>query len=211
MKPYLIRQTLHSRVATAENPQAQPGAGGQALGGRKGAPAIAFIQPGQVATLLDSDGPGIIRHIWMMVFPDRPQQMRNSILRMFWDSNDFPSVEVPLGDFFGVAHGRQTHFESELVNMLNGKGLNCWIPTPFRQHARITLSNEGDDEIPFLFYQIDFTLGDELTDEAGYLHVCFRRENPVTLCDDFTILEQIAGSGVFLGTVIGVRDRNPVG
>lgn len=211
MKPYLIHQNVRSRGATAENPQAQPGAGGQALGGRKGAPAIASIQPGQVKTLLDTDGPGIIRHIWITVFPDRPKQMRNSIIRMFWENNDFPSVEVPLGDFFGIAHGRQVPFESELVSMLNGKGLNCWIPMPFRQHARITLTNDGDDEIPFLFYQVDFTLDDELTAAAGYLHVCFRRENPITLGDDFTILEQVTGSGVFLGTVIGVRDRNPVG
>ncbi len=96
MKPYLIHPNVRSRGATAENPQAQPGAGGQALGGRKGAPAIASIQPGQVKTLLATDGPGIIRHIWITVFPDRPKQMRNSIIRMFWKTTTFHRLKSRL-------------------------------------------------------------------------------------------------------------------
>src|SRR5690554_1964788 len=103
---YQLRN-LQSRAASAENPTAEKGMGGRAQNGRKGAPCIWPFRSGETAVLLDTEGPGMIRHIWCTIPPGNVQAMRNLILRMYWDGQEHPSVEVPLGDFFGVAHGRQ--------------------------------------------------------------------------------------------------------
>ncbi len=198
-------RSLRSRAATAENPQALAGAGGATGGGRKGQPCIWPVQAGQTVTLLDVDGPGLIRHIWCTVQPGPAQRLRNCILRMYWDDQEHPSVEVPLGDFFGVAHGAQTPLLTDLISMQEGKGFNSWIPMPFAKHARITVENDSDEEIPMLFYQIDFTSGDEIDESSGYFHAQFRRANPCPLHQDYTILDDIDGQGVYLGTILGVR------
>lgn len=197
--------TIRSFAATAENPRAEKGAGGKANNGRKGSPCIGPFKAGAVHTLLDAEGPGIIRHIWCTIPPGQPAAMRNVILRMYWDDQETPSVEAPLGDFFGVAHGRQREMVSHYVTMQCGKGLNCWIPMPFRRRARITVTNDAGFDISLFFYQIDFTLGDVLDDDTGYFHAQFRRRNPCPLFEDYVILDGVEGRGVYLGTVIGVR------
>lgn len=124
---------------------------------------------------------------------------------MYWDGQAHPSVEVPLGDFFGVAHGRQVPMVSSLIAMQGGKGFNCWIPMPFREHARITVENDSSSPIEMFFYQIDFTVGDALSPDAGAFHAQFRRSNPCPLHEDYVILSGVEGRGVYLGTVLGVR------
>lgn len=198
---------IRSRSASAENPQALPSAGGRAANGRKGAPCIVGVKPGITCTLLDCDGPGVIRRIWCTIPPGNIDHLRNSILRMYWDGQSFPSVEVPLGDFFGLAHGRQRNLISELICVQNGTGFNCWIPMPFAKHARITFENDSCSEIPMLFYQVDFTCGDAVNEDAGYFHAQFRRSNPCPMHEDYTILDEVSGRGVYLGTVLGVRSR----
>src|SRR5690554_3181036 len=96
---------LQSRAATAENPQALPGKGGMEGNGIKGSPAINDFKAGTTEVLLDIKGPGIIRHMWMTSHASGPIRLRNIILRMYWENHNVPSVEVPLSDFFGVAHG----------------------------------------------------------------------------------------------------------
>nr|MDD6335880.1 DUF2961 domain-containing protein [bacterium] len=103
---YRIHPEIHSRAATMENPMGLPGAGGKAGGGRKGAPALSPFLAGATHTLLDTDGPGMVRHIWLTVPPGDPMVMRNLIVRMYWDNCPHPSVEAPLLDFFGICHGR---------------------------------------------------------------------------------------------------------
>jgi hypothetical protein len=204
-------KNLRSRAATAENPNAEVGEGGTAGGGRKGQPCIWPVEEGKTYTLLDTEGPGMIRHFWCTIPPGQPLQLRNLILRMYWDGQEQPSVEVPLGDFFGLAHGRQLEVASDLIQMQSGKGFNCWIPMPFRKHARITIENDSGEEVPMFFYQIDFTLDDELDGDAGYFHAQFRRQNPCPQGEDYTILDGIQGRGTYLGTVLGVRSRCKAG
>ncbi|WP_100010009.1 glycoside hydrolase family 172 protein [Lentibacillus sediminis] len=198
-------KNLKSRAATAENKQAKVGAGGQANNGRKGSPCIESFKQGETHVLLDTNGPGMVRHIWFTIQPGNIQHMRNIIIRMYWDGQDHPSVEVPLGDFFGIAHGRQRNLVTEYVSMQDGKGFNCWIPMPFKSRARITVENDSGSEVPLFFYQIDFTLGDQVTEDMGYFHAQFRRSNPCPLHEDFVILDGVKGKGVYLGTVLGVR------
>ncbi len=198
-------KNLRSRAASAENPDALPGMGGKAADGLKGAPAIKDFKRGDTAVLLVTAGPGMIRHIWMTPSAREPRHLRNLILRMYWEGNPVPSVEVPLGDFFGVAHGAAVPMYSDLVSMQEGRGFNCHIPMPFAAHALITITNESDDDLDWLFYQIDFTLNDEVTDQDGRFHASFRREDPCPMGRDFTILETEGGRGIYLGCVLGVR------
>lgn len=200
-------KNLQSRAATAENKKAEVGAGGKANGGRKGSPCIWPFKKGEIITLLDTNGPGMIRHIWMTLPPGNVDHMRNVILRIYWDGQAHPSVEVPIGDFFGVAHGRQKVMQSDFVSMQSGKGLNCWIAMPFQKHARITIENDSTSDVAMLFYQIDFTLGDQLDADTGYFHAQFRRLNPVPMHEDYTLLDGVIGCGVYIGAVLGVRSR----
>ena len=95
--------------------QAAKKSGGKARGGRKGCPSIAPVKAGKTYTLLDTDGPGVVRHIWFTFPPDDPAAMRNLIVRMYWDHQETPSVEAPIGDLFGLPHGVNRDMESDYV------------------------------------------------------------------------------------------------
>ena len=197
---------LESRAATAENVRAEKGKGGMTKNGLKGDPAFRNLQKGMTATLLDTKGPGMVRHIWCTFNPhDQPRYIRNVILRMYWENSKVPSVEVPLHDFFGMAHGARVIFNSQLLSVQPSLGYNCDIPMPFGDHALITVTNESDVDIDWFFYQVDFTLGDKVANDDGRFHASFNRENPSKYGRDYTILETKGAKGVFLGCVVGVR------
>lgn len=203
--PLFTLRTLQSRAATAENRQALAGQGGTEGNGIKGSAALKDFKAGATETLLDQRGPGLIRHLWMTSHARDPHALRNIILRMYWEGSETPSVEAPLGDFFGVAHGAAVPMYSDLVCMQEGRGLNCYIPMPFAQSARITVENTMDRPIDWFFYQIDFTLGDVVSEEDGRFHASFRRENPCAVGHDFLLLETLGARGIYLGCVMGVR------
>ncbi|MCX8157043.1 MAG: DUF2961 domain-containing protein [Verrucomicrobiae bacterium] len=205
-EPYHLRPGLVSRSISFENPTGAPGQGGQAasnLGpGRKGAPAK-NLAPGEVVQLADIRGPGTIRHIWVTTSAD-PVILRGLVLRAWWDNQPHPSIECPLGDFMGLAHGKVSAHQSAVHSLGPSAGMNIWLPMPFTQRARFTLANESGKSLP-LFYQIDYTLKDKHPREVGRLHVLFRRENPTTLKQDFELLPRRTGRGRFIGSVIGIR------
>jgi hypothetical protein len=212
----LIPAGAVSRAVTAENPKGEPGQGGKAsndpLGvGRKGRPCLNNIKNGQTATLMDIEGCGVIRHIWFTVSDRDPAAMRNMIVRMYWDNSPTPSVEVPMGDFFGTAHGRTADLASAYVSTPKGHGFNCWFPMPFATHAKVTVQNDLPDgrKIGALFYQIDYELRDGLPANAGRFHAQFRRQNPTVLKQDYVVLDAVEGPGMYVGTVIGVRALGP--
>ncbi|MDA1191529.1 MAG: DUF2961 domain-containing protein [Candidatus Poribacteria bacterium] len=194
---------LKSRSITHENRTGAPGVGGQALEGRKGSPAYGPLKAGETFEMANIEGPGMIRHIWITIPPGDPLRNRNLIVRMYWDEQRYPSVEAPITDFFGMAHGRQKHFESVLTLMPEGRGLSCYYPMPFKK-ARITVENDSEQDVSMLFYQVDYTLGDDIDGEVGRFHAQFRRQNPTVLKDDYVLLET-EGHGHFIGCVVGVR------
>lgn len=197
---------IETRSVSFENPTGGRGVGGQAaspLGvGRKGDPAR-MIEAGETVTLADIDGSGVIRHIWL-TSGQSPKGFRGVVVRAYWDGQTYPSIEAPLGDLFGFAHGRTPPYESAVHSVGERYGLNLWLPMPFREHARITLTNELSRPIP-LFYQVDYTLGDRHPPDVGRLHVAFQRENPTHAGRDLEILPRREGRGRYLGAVIGVR------
>ncbi len=152
------------------------------------------IQPGQTFTVADIEGPGAIQQIWMTP----TGKWRFSILRMYWDGQEQPSVECPVGDFFGSGWGGYAHLNSLPVCVNPGSAFNCYWEMPFRKSARITMKNI-DSEPMTLFYQINYTLTD-VPDDAAYFHAQFRRINPLPYKDVYTILDGIQGQGQYVGT-----------
>ncbi len=209
-EPYRLDTGLVSRSICFENPSGAPGQGGTAashLGpGRKGAPAIT-LKAGQEVQLCDISGSGTIRHIWMTT-ANTPVNLRSLVIRAWWDGQTHPSIECPIGDFMGTAHGKVTPYFSAVHSLGRNAGMNIWLPMPFTTRARITLTNEGNADVP-LFYQIDYTLRDRHPSDVGRLHVLFARENPTTEKRDFELLPKRKGKGRYIGALIGIRNLNP--
>ncbi|MGV8090724.1 MAG: glycoside hydrolase family 172 protein [Mangrovibacterium sp.] len=208
---YDLNTELESRSISFENPTGEQGSGGKAasrqLGpGRKGAPKK-VIQPDKTVVLCNIEQSGTIRHIWMTGrFSEK--LLRSTVIRAYWDGQEYPSIECPLGDFMGLAHSKTTSYQSAIHSIGERTALNIWLPMPFTRSAKITLTNES--AIAFeLFYQIDYTIKDQHRDDVGRLHVCFRRENPTIQKVDFEIMPKRIGMGRFIGAVIGVRTLNP--
>jgi hypothetical protein len=209
-EPYDVDTNLLSRSISFENPTGAPGQGGQAASNlgptRKGAPAIT-LEAGKDVQLCDIEGPGTIRHIWMTTARD-PVNLRSLVIRAWWDGQEHPSIECPIGDFMGTAHGKVMPYFSAVHSLGRNAGMNIWLPMPFRKQAKITLTNEGQKNVP-LFYQIDYTIKDKHPRKVGRLHVLFARENPTTEKQDFVLLPKRTGKGRFIGALIGVRNMHP--
>jgi hypothetical protein len=131
---------------------------------------------------------------------------RDIILRIYWDEQAQPSVEVPLGDFFTQGWGEFAQVASLPVAVNPNNGLNCFWEMPFRTHARLTLENRGAE--PFVcFYQINYVLTD-VSDHAAYFHAQFRRTNPVAYGSVYTLLDGVRGGGQYVGTYLAVGVTN---
>jgi hypothetical protein len=204
--PYRLDKSVATRWINFENPAGAPGMGGRAasaLGiGRKGA-ADRVLDVGETAQLCDVEGPGTLRHFWCSTLP-RPLVLRSLIVRVWFDEQEHPSIECPLGDLMGVAHGKAAAYTSAVHSVAANGSLHLWLPMPFLLRARVTITNDGDELVPFHF-QIALTLGDRHDKEVGRLHACFLRENPTTLGRDFELMPMRQGNGRYLGSIVGVR------
>lgn len=210
--PYLLDHPWKSRSISFENPDGAVGGGGKAanhLGvGRKGM-AMKTIPKGTTVTLCDIEGSGTIRHIWMTGdFNPKPELLRQIVIRAWWDGQEHPSIECPLGDFMGTAHSRKAPYQSAVHSMGENAAFNFWLPMPFTSSAKMTFANESDQDC-VLYYQIDYTAGDEHAADVGRMHTLFRRENKTTLGKDFEILPKRTGKGRYMGAVLGIRHEDP--
>ena len=201
-----------SRAVNAENPHGERGKGGMAashLGvSRKGSPCLKMIQPGDTVTLMDVEGCGVIRHIWVTVDLKTSDAetfvLRDLVLRMYWDDEEEPSVETPLGDFFCCGFGRHCIFQSIPVCVAPARGMNAYFPMPFAKRARITLENQHPNPIEAFFYQIDYVLVPQLPEDTVYFHAHWRREKCTELAKDYTIIDGIRGRGHYVGTYVAL-------
>ena len=139
-----------------------------------------YIQPKEERTIFNVKDCGIITHFWITHanegFEQEPLSHRKVILRMYWDDETSPSVEAPIGDFFGMGHGVCKNFVSAPLQMSpeHGRSMNSWWPMPFRKGARITITNECDSMFILYFY-IDYEIHKELPEETLYFHAQYRR------------------------------------
>ena len=154
------------------------------------------IKPGETFTLGEIEGSGAIQQIWMTPANVR---WRDLILRIYWDGQEHPSVEAPLGDFFACGWGQYAQVSSLAVCVNPGRAFNCYWEMPFRKRARITLENRDPDEPVIVYYQINYTLT-QVPEDAAYFHAQFRRTNPLPFGQDYSILDGVRGKGQYVGT-----------
>ncbi|HPR85069.1 MAG TPA: DUF2961 domain-containing protein [Prolixibacteraceae bacterium] len=154
------------------------------------------IQPGETFTMAEIEGPGAIQHIWMTPGGN----WRFSILRIYWDDETEPSVECPVGDFFGMGWCEYAPLVSLPVCVNPGSAFNCYWSMPFRKKCKITMENINDKDPMTLYYQVDYTLT-EVPADAAYFHAQFRRSNPNST-SDYTIVDNIKGKGQFVGVYL---------
>ncbi|WP_324668885.1 glycoside hydrolase family 172 protein [Geochorda subterranea] len=199
-----------SRSISPENPHGDKGAGGKAasrLGtGRKGR-AFISLRRDETVSLAEIQGPGVITHLWMTVSDQTPEAnfvLRDLVLRMYWDSEETPSVEVPLGDFFCNGFGTRCVVNSLPIVVAPSGGMNCYFPMPFREGAKIAIASDHPADIEAFFYQVDFLLTDELPERAAYFHAQRRREKVTTPKRDYTVVDGIRGQGKYVGTYLAV-------
>jgi hypothetical protein len=131
--------------------------------------------------------------------------MRSIRLRIYWDGETKPAVDVPFGDFFGYGLSKVVKFETALFSNPEGRSFNCMIPMPFRKGAKVIITNESTYNIGSLFFDIDFVKLEKMDDEALYFHAYWTRQKTSELRKDFEFLPQIEGKGRFLGVNIGVN------
>jgi hypothetical protein len=131
--------------------------------------------------------------------------LRGLKIEMFWDGSRKPAVSAPFGDFFGMALGHMTTFQSALFASPEGKSFNCYVPMPFRTGMKIVVTNESGKDLRLFYYDIEYTVGDKHGKDDLYFHASFRREDSTTLQKDFEILPEVAGRGRYLGSSLGVQ------
>ena len=196
-----------SRSISAENPSGAKGGGARSVPPTQGHAASRLgkgwkarshisLPAGATVTLADVDGPGVLRHIWMTV---KPEAYRRCILRFFWDGEETPSIETPLGDFFCNGFGKRADVNSLPIAVCADGGFNCYFPMPFRKHATVTIENQGREDVEGFYYQFDYALG-EVPDDVLCLHAQYRQETPVQYKREHTILDGVAGGGNYVGT-----------
>ena len=136
------------------------------------------VDPGQTATVLDVQGAGVVTHIWFTINSPDPMHLKNLVLRAWWDGESAPSVEVPIGDFFGLGLGEYFLYQSALLAVAPMKALNAYFKMPFASAARITVTNEGPQRVRSLYFAIDYVTLPSLPDGLGRFHAQYRQAAP---------------------------------
>lgn len=204
-----------TRSISPENPTGAPGKGGMCpleqgsaqraardLGiGWKVNPFI--VMPAQSTVEIAAiDGPGTINHIWLTP----TGRWRNTILRIYWEGAENPSVECPIGDFFCMGWNEYAQISSLPVCVNPGSAFNCYWQMPFRKHCRMTLENRAEEPVT-IYYQIDYTL-DDVPEDIAYFHAQFRRVNPLPYKENYVILDGVEGRGQYVGTYMAWGSNN---
>jgi len=144
------------------------------------------IEPGETKVLADIEGPGVVSHIWFTISSPDQLHLRKLLLRAYWDGEDNPSIDCPVGDFFGLGHARTYSYQCALFNTScyqdggvgGGCAMNSWVPMPFHRNARLEIVNEQEEPVHSFYFYIDHQVYQELPDDALWFHAKWRRDNP---------------------------------
>jgi len=136
------------------------------------------IKPGETRTIGEVAGPGIIKHIWMTIASNEHWHLKKIVLRIYWDGEAHPSVETPIGDFFGLGLGKYFLYESAYTSVGSQRALNAFFPMPFKKSAKITITNEGLEAIGAFYYNIDWEKHQSLPSDMLYFHAQYRQAVP---------------------------------
>lgn len=173
------------------------------------------VEPSQAATLLEIEGAGVVTHLWFTVNSPDLMHLKNLVLRAWWDAEAAPSIEVPIGDFFGLGLGQYFTYQSALLAVAPIKALNAYFQMPFGRSARITLTNEGSVRTDSLYFAIDYVTFPKLPAGIGRFHAQYRQAAPchvapgmidsknLTGADNYVFMEA-TGKGHFVGVTQSV-------
>jgi hypothetical protein len=210
---------LHSGVISHRASSADPAG--------KNADSVS-IKAGETRELARIEGPGSIRHMWFTIDSPSPYHLRELVLRMYWDGNRGPSVEVPIGDFFGTGFeyedipgghtGQSYHSWQSIPLAVRGKALSSYFEMPFSNGARITVTNDGEKDVPSFYYQIDYQTypDNKVTDKEGRFHAQWRHEitRAVPLSEskgvnldgaNNYVFMHAQGHGQFIGLILAIQ------
>jgi D-arabinan exo alpha-(1,3)/(1,5)-arabinofuranosidase (non-reducing end) len=175
------------------------------------------VAPGDTITVLDEAGPGQISHIWFTIADKEDMHLKKIVLRMYWDGESTPSIEAPIGDFFGLGTGDYFLYQSAPLAVGADKALNCFFPMPFGKHARITVTNEGHEKVNSLYWNIDWRqYSSPLPADTLYFHAQYRQATPnIAVPDAKTNLDgknnyvwmEATGRGQFVGVTMSVVEN----
>jgi hypothetical protein len=136
------------------------------------------VKPGATQELFNAAGPGVITHIWFTIAAPSRMHLKELVLRAYWDGNAKPSVEAPIGDFFGLNLGEYQIYQSAYLACSPGRSLNCYFSMPFRKAARMTVTNEGRQDVGAFYSNIDYLVPPALPDDMLYFHAQYRQQSP---------------------------------
>jgi len=177
------------------------------------------IKPGERRVLADIEGAGCIRHIWVTIACSDRHFLRKLVLRMYWDGEENPSVETPIGDFFGMGHCITTNFVSLPITAAprDGRGFNCYFPMPYAERALIEVENQCEVNVDAFYYYIDYEEYEKLPEDVGRFHAWWNRECPtkamqtdknITGDENYLILDA-EGQGHYVGVIYNVHGLQP--
>ena len=155
---------------------------------------LVVIEPGAVFEMANIDGPGCINHIWLTA----SGKWREWIIRFYWDSQEHPSVEAPLGDFFANGWNEYARVNSLPICVNPGSAFNCYWKMPFKKKCKITVENRSTEK-QVIYYQVDYVMT-PLPDDIAYFHARFKRTNPLPYKEAYTIIDGVKGRGHYVGT-----------
>lgn len=169
------------------------------------------LEPGESATLMEAHGAGTIARIWVTTQdwadPNRFKVMREHILRKllfraYWDGEENPSVDTPLGDFFGAGFGEYQEYHALTMGMSSG-GFYCYFPMPYSNGCRIEITNESHESVSHFYYAIQYLELECLDEGIGRFHAKWHRATTES-GKPYTILEA-TGQGHFSGCILSME------
>jgi len=162
------------------------------------------IFPGETFVMADLRGPGVVDHIWITVADNEFAWPRLVRLRVYYDGKKTPSVDVPLGDFFGVGHGYERDLESLPIRDSSfGRARNSYWPMPFRESCKITVTDEGNRPVTMFYYHVDWQQHASLPPDVAYFHGYYRQERPAAAGKNYEFVN-LKATGHYVGTVLNV-------
>ncbi len=178
------------------------------------------IPAGGSLDVFRAEGPGVISHIWFTISARSGDHLKELVLRAFWDGSARPSVEAPIGDFFGLNLNSYHIYQSEYLACSPGRSLNCYFAMPYRKSALITVVNQGKQDVGSFYSNIDYYTVPTLPDDAMYFHAQYRQSAPcVPTTGDAARLNpdgrfnhvylETRGRGHLMGVTLGVLQNAP--
>lgn len=169
------------------------------------------IPAGKTLVLANLTGPGRITHIWFTLSPHINLYGKKFVLKIFWDGEQNPSVEAPLNDFFCEGHGIDMNVQSFPFSVSSvGRGRNCYFPMPFRKSARIEITNESDEPLRWIWWNIDWQKLNSLSKNVYYFHSKYRQEFPCKSGGGDYLILKAEGEGHYVGCNLSVRTLKPL-